>query len=128
MGEAFTAHACNVTQQTRCSGVQCGDNDPTPGGSGGHRFDGVCDKNGCDFQTYRLGNKTFWGAGSDFAIDTTKTLRSVTQFITHDGTDSGELVEIRRIYRQGDVVFPTPSIKVGGKEHNSLTKEYCEAE
>merc|ERR1712232_1092594 len=113
MGEAFTAHACNVSEQTRCEGVACGDNDPVPGGSGGHRFDGLCDKNGCDLQTYRLGNKTFWGAGSDFIIDTTKTLRSVTQFITDDGTDTGSLIEVRRFYRQGETVIHTPSISVG---------------
>lgn len=129
MGQAYTAHACNVSEPTRCTGVACGDNDPTPGGSGGHRFDGLCDKNGCDFQTHRLGNTSFWGAGSDFLIDTTKTLRSVTQFITHDGTDTGELTEIRRFYRQGDKVIHTPAIDVGGKgKFDSLTKEYCEAE
>lgn len=128
MGEAFTAHACNVSEPTRCSGIACGDNDPT-GGGGGHRFDGICDKNGCDFQTYRLGNEKFWGAGSDFTIDTTKTLRSVTQFITHDGTDTGDLVEVRRFYRQGDKVIQTPSLKVGDKgPFNSLKQEFCEAE
>lgn len=128
MGQAFTAHACNVSEQTRCEGVACGDNDPVPGGSGGHRFDGVCDKNGCDFQTHRLGDETFWGAGSNFAIDTTKTLRSVTQFITDDGTDTGNLVEVRRFYRQGEKVIHTPSINVGGSAFNSLSKDYCEAE
>merc|ERR1719326_1918616 len=45
-GSAFTAHACNVTEQTRCDGTECGDNPD-------HRIDGICDKNGCDFQTYR---------------------------------------------------------------------------
>merc|ERR1719409_746922 len=105
MGEAFTAHACNVSGQTRCSGIACGDNDPTPGGSGGHRFDGVCDKNGCDFQTYRLGNESFWGAGSEFVLDTTKPVTVTTQFITDDNTDTGRLVEIRRQWRQGGVTI-----------------------
>merc|ERR1712176_1536740 len=112
MGAAFTAHACNVSEPTRCSGIACGDNDPTPGGTNGHRFDGICDKNGCDFQTYRLGNQTFWGTGEEFVIDTTQTLRSITQFITDDGTDTGNLVEVRRFYRQGDKLIPTPSISV----------------
>jgi len=121
-GSAFTAHACNVTEQTRCDGTECGDNPD-------HRFDGVCDKNGCDFQTYRLGDQGFWGRGSDFAIDTTKTLRVVTQFITDDGTDSGKLVEVKRFYKQDDKIIHTPSISVGGHgDFSSLSKNYCEAE
>jgi cellulose 1,4-beta-cellobiosidase len=126
---AYTAHACNVTEQTRCEGIACGDNDPTPGGSGGHRFDGVCDKNGCDFQPFRLGNETFWGAGSDFVLDTTKPVRVITQFLTDDNTDSGKLVEIRRSYRQGDVKIETPSLQIGKKgPFDSLHVDYCNAE
>eukprot|EP00493_Phyllostaurus_siculus_P022976 UN23310 len=38
---AVTAHPCSVSGQTRCSDpVQCGDNPD-------HRYDGVCDKDGC---------------------------------------------------------------------------------
>ena len=33
----------------------------------------------CDFQPWRLGNHSFWGVGPSFALDTTKTLRAVTQ-------------------------------------------------
>ena len=90
---AYTAHACSVTEQTRCEGVQCGDN-------GGDRFKGVCDKNGCDIQPYRLGNTSFFGPGSSFMLDTTKPMTVTTQFITDDGTDGGKLVEIRRSYVQ----------------------------
>merc|ERR1712070_786432 len=126
---AYTAHACNVTEQTRCEGIACGDNDPNPGGSGGHRFDGVCDKNGCDFQPFRLGKEDFWGAGSDFVLDTTKPVRVITQFLTDDNTDSGKLVEIRRSYRQGDTKIETPSLQIGKKgPFNSLSVDYCNAE
>ena len=55
-------------------------------------------------------------------------MRSVTQFITHDGTDSGDLVEVRRFYRQGGSVIQTPSIIVGNGSYNSLSKDYCEGE
>merc|ERR1712151_1047802 len=69
------------------------------------------------------------GAVSGFTIDTTKPVRVVTQFITDDNTDTGKLVEVRRHYRQGDVVIDTPSQKVGGKgPFNSLSVDYCEAE
>eukprot|EP01065_Artemidia_motanka_P047223 TRINITY_DN733_c0_g2_i3.p2 TRINITY_DN733_c0_g2~~TRINITY_DN733_c0_g2_i3.p2 ORF type:complete len:461 (+),score=175.73 TRINITY_DN733_c0_g2_i3:89-1471(+) len=119
---AFTPHACSVNKQTRCSGVECGDNPD-------HRFDGVCDKNGCDFQTYRLGDKGFWGAGSNYTIDTTKKVTVVTQFVTADGTDAGELKEIRRVYVQDGKVVKTPTLKVGGNgSFDSVSDEYCAAE
>ena len=81
-----------------CQGADCGDN------ASGDRFNGVCDKNGCDFQTFRLGNTTFYGNGSRFAIDSSKPVTVVTQFVTADGTDTGSLSEIRRFYKQGSKV------------------------
>ena len=69
------------------------------------RFDGVCDKDGCDFASYRYGDQNYWGKGSGFTINTeTKKITVVTQFITHDGTDNGDLVEVRRFYR---LILPT---------------------
>ena len=118
---AYTAHACDVTGQTRCDGISCGDNPD-------HRFDGHCDKNGCDFQTFRLGNETFYGPGGQFVLDTTQPMTVVTQFITADDTDHGKLVEMRRFYRQGSTTIQTPSIVVGGAPHDSLTTPYCTAE
>merc|ERR1711992_90804 len=106
---AYTAHACSVKEQTRCEGADCGDDRHGP--APGHRFDGVCDKNGCDLQTFRLGDKQFWGPGADFTIDTTKPVTVVTQFITADGTDTGDLSEVRRFYKQGDKIIQTPSLK-----------------
>jgi hypothetical protein len=46
------------------------------------RHNGVCDKDGCDFNPYRLGDKSFFGLAANFTIDTTKTFTVVTQFIT----------------------------------------------
>ena len=77
-----------------CAGTDCGD--------GADRFKGLCDKNGCDLQTYRLGETRFYGPGANFTIDTRAPIRVTTQFITADGTDSGKLVEIRRSYKQGN--------------------------
>merc|ERR1712166_741821 len=54
---AFTMHACATEGQQRCDGTDCGDN-------GSDRFKGLCDKNGCDMQSFRLGNKKFFGPGS----------------------------------------------------------------
>ena len=80
--------------QYRCEGIECGDNDT------GDRFNGVCDKDGCDYNHWRQGDKTYFGVGSQFAVDTSKPMTVVTQFHTDDGTDNGELVEIRRLYVQ----------------------------
>merc|ERR1711988_87998 len=115
------AHSCSVTSHTRCEGVDCGDNPD-------HRFDGVCDKNRCDMQTFRLGNKNFFGKGSNFDIDTNQKVTVITQFITEDNTDNGALKEIRRHYIQGGKVIQTPSSKVGSGSFDSITKEFCEAE
>ena len=32
------------------------------------RYEGVCDKDGCDFQNWRLGDRTFFGPGSQFKV------------------------------------------------------------
>lgn len=60
----------------------------------------MCDKDGCDFASYRLNDKTFYGPGSSFQVDTTRPFTVVTQFITTDGTDNGDLKEVRRFYVQ----------------------------
>ena len=62
------------------------------------RYGGVCDKDGCDFASYRLGDKEFYGPGK--TVDTNKVMTVVTQFITDDGTDNGNLKEVRRFYVQ----------------------------
>jgi len=118
---AYTAHSCSVEEQFRCEGVDCGDN-------GADRFKGVCDKNGCDIQTYRLGEEQFYGPGASFTIDSTKPVRVTTQFITDDGTDNGKLVDIKRTFSQGGKKVEIPSLNVGGKSFNSISPEFCQAE
>jgi len=117
---AYTAHPCNVKGQTRCgsgTGVDCGD--------GAARDKGACDKDGCDFNSYRLGNTTFIGAGSGFAIDTTKLVTVVTQFITSNGQDDGPLSEIRRIYVQNGKVFSNSQSTNVGQKFSSLSDNMC---
>jgi len=115
---AYTMHACSVDEQTRCEGIDCGDN-------GEDRFKGVCDKNGCDINAYRLGNKKFWGPGSAFEIDSTKPVTVTTQFITDDGTDNGKLVEVKQFYNQNGKTIEHPTYKVNGHPHEDITDDYC---
>ena len=119
---AYTAHVCTVQGQTRCEGTQCGDTDA------GQRHNGVCDKDGCDFNPYRLGDKNFFGPASNFTIDTTKPFTVVTQFITSDGTDNGDLSEIRRLWVQNGRVIKSNNVMVGGKSYNSITDDFCNAQ
>jgi cellulose 1,4-beta-cellobiosidase len=115
---AVTPHVCTVDGQYRCSGTECGDD------ASNQRYQGVCDKDGCDFNSYRMGNTTFLGKG--MLIDTSKPFTVVTQFITADGTDNGQLSEIKRIYKQnGHVVENSAANFPGFKPYNSITDAYC---
>jgi cellulose 1,4-beta-cellobiosidase len=100
--QAVTPHVCSGGAATggsyKCQGQECGDDDK------GERDLSVCDKSGCDFNPYRLGATDFYGNSSSFSVDTTKPFTVVTQWITSDGTDTGDLVEIRRKYVQGGKV------------------------
>ena len=115
---AYTPHACTVKGQTRCEGADCGD-------GAGQRHTGVCDKDGCDFNPYRLGNKTFFGPKPNFTIDTTKPFTVVTQFVTSDGTDNSDLSEIRRMWVQNGKTMQNSRVSVGGKQYNSVTDDFC---
>lgn len=204
---------CTISGQYRCNGTECGD--------GGDRFNGVCDKNGCDMNPYRGNNLNFYGPGGGpsppppsggctltpnsnnmgtilgtptvqtdpvgccavctatpqcvgftyveassncflksalgtpvadpgatsgtkpapppsllqtllkgvggFTLDTTKPLTVVTQFITSDGTDAGDLVEIKRSFIQGGVHIPHPAATNIPGNFSSVTDAYCKA-
>mmetsp|Transcript_15610 Transcript_15610/g.18001 ORF Transcript_15610/g.18001 Transcript_15610/m.18001 type:complete len:634 (+) Transcript_15610:1313-3214(+) len=122
MATAYTPHTCSVEKLYRCEGIECGDNDK------GERYDGVCDKDGCDINPYRMGNTNFYGRGEEYAVNTLKPMTLVTQFLTDDGTDSGDLSEIRRYYVQdGKVVHSPPSTILGpGKDTDSITDDFCD--
>ncbi|RLN90194.1 hypothetical protein BBJ28_00001861 [Nothophytophthora sp. Chile5] len=115
ISNAYTSHPCSCESATEC-------------GSGDSRYDGVCDKDGCDFNPYRMGNKTFFGPGSDFTIDTSKEFTVVTRFITDDGTADGSLSEITRFYVQDGVSHEMPYASwTGLTDMNSLTDDQCSA-
>jgi len=116
----MTVHDCSTEGQHRCEGIECGDN------AKGERFKGVCDKDGCDFNPYRVGAKNFYGPGPDFTINSLKPVTVVTQFITSDGTDTGDLVEMRRLYVQDGKVVNNPSASYG--KYDSVSDEMCTAQ
>jgi len=110
--EAYTAHPCTITGQYRCNGTQCGD--------GSNRYGGVCDKDGCDNNPYRLGVTNFFGPG--MTVDTKQPFTVTTQFIAA----GGQLQEVRRIFKQNGQVFQNPHSSFPSlTQYNSLSDKFC---
>lgn len=120
---AYTPHSCSCSGPLRCEGTACGDIETH------ERYNGTCDKDGCDLNAYRVGVKKFWGPGSGYTLDTTKPVRVVTQFISSDGSPTGDLVEIKRIFIQDGKQVPQPMSNMPklAKQIDSITKESCVA-
>ncbi|KAG0143127.1 hypothetical protein CROQUDRAFT_673154 [Cronartium quercuum f. sp. fusiforme G11] len=119
ISSAYTPHTCSKPGLTICDGIECGD-DPD------NRYKGLCDKDGCDFQPFRLGARDYYGPGK--TLDTKKKMTVITQFITSDGLATGELTEVRRSYVQDGKVIANAKTKVEGlKEFDSITKDFCKA-
>lgn len=117
---AYTPHPCTSDGQTRCENpTDCGDGDE-------NREKGFCDKSGCDFNSYRMGDTTFYGAA--LTVDTTKPFTVVTQFITDDGTATGTLAEIKRFYVQGGKTIANSASKIPAVPGNSITDGFCDAQ
>ncbi|QRV97030.1 beta-1,4-D-glucan cellobiohydrolase [Ceratobasidium sp. AG-Ba] len=107
---AYTPHPCSAEGQYRCDGDECST---------------ICDQAGCDFNSYRMGDKSFYGT----TVDPKQKMTVVTQFITSDGTASGDLSEIRRIYVQNGKVIQNSKTNVSGMdEFDSVTPEFCTAQ
>jgi len=84
---AYTLHPCAYEGQHTClSAVECGDDSL--------RYEGVCDKDGCDFNPFRGGERGFYGPG--MTVDTNRPFSVVTQFITEDGTENTDIIEVKR--------------------------------
>ncbi|KAF2019997.1 glycoside hydrolase family 7 protein [Aaosphaeria arxii CBS 175.79] len=108
---AYTPHPCTKNGLTKCSGTDCGDAD--------QRYDGICDKDGCDFNSYRMGVKDFYGPGA--TLDTSKKMTVVTQFV---GSGSN-LSDIKRFYVQDGKVFKNSDSTISGVSGNSITDQFC---
>ncbi|KAF7433432.1 Exoglucanase 1 [Pleurotus ostreatus] len=117
MAAAFTPHPCTVKEPTRCEGNDCGDDD--------NRYGGVCDKDGCDFNSFRMGDQTFLGPGK--TVDTNSKFTVVTQFVTADNSTSGALTEIRRLYVQNGQVIQNSKVNIPGMDASldSITEDFC---
>ncbi|KAJ7220983.1 cellulase [Mycena rebaudengoi] len=113
---AYTPHICTSNGLTQCTGTDCGDGDL--------RYDGICDKDGCDFNSYRMGDKTFLGPG--LTVNTNQKFTIVTQFIANNNSISGMLTEIRRLY-SGKVIQNSNSA-IAGVTGSSIIDAFCNAQ
>jgi cellulose 1,4-beta-cellobiosidase len=122
MAAAVTPHPCTVSGQTMCNAT-VGDACAVTG-----RYDSVCDPDGCDFNSYRMGDTTFYG--NKMTVDTSQKFTVVTQFLTSTGTASGTLSEIRRIYVQNGKVIQNSFVNIPGipSTDNSITTAFCNAQ
>ncbi|KAI7356931.1 Endo-beta-1,4-glucanase, partial [Hortaea werneckii] len=109
---SYTPHPCNISSLYECAGDECGPN-------------GVCDKSGCSFNPYALGDRDYYGY--NYVVDTTKPFTVTTQFLTDDGTASGTLSEIRRLYVQHGRVIKNTVVTSNNRKVDSITDEYCNA-
>ncbi|KAJ9142823.1 Glucanase [Coniochaeta hoffmannii] len=115
---AFTPHPCNVTGLYKCAGALCGNAD---------KYSSVCDKDGCDYNAYRLGQVAFYQPNA--TVDTSRPFTVVTQFLTTTGNATGDLREIRRLYVQDERIIENAIVQVPGIDKgNSLTDEFCAQE
>ncbi|TCD65585.1 CENP-B protein 1 [Steccherinum ochraceum] len=114
MAAAFTPHPCAGDGLQACTGDACN------GGTAG-----LCDPAGCDFNSFRMGDESFYGAG--LTVDTTKPFTVVTQFLTSDNTTTGTLSEIRRLYVQNNKVIQNSKVNIPGidSSFDSITDEFC---
>jgi cellulose 1,4-beta-cellobiosidase len=111
---ALTPHSCSTISQSMCDGNACGGTYSTT------RYAGTCDPDGCDFNSYRQGDTTFYGNG--MTVDTSKVFTVVTQFI------GNPLTEIKRFYVQGGTVIPNSQSTIANVTGNSITTAYCDAQ
>ncbi|KAL0070514.1 hypothetical protein AAF712_002346 [Marasmius tenuissimus] len=118
---AYTPHVCRNVQggQTACTGNDCGDGD--------NRYGGICDKDGCDFNSFRMGDKNFLGLGK--TVNTNSKFTVVTQFVTSNNSTSGTLSEIRRVYVQNGKVIANSKTNISGmSSYDSITDAFCTAQ
>ncbi|KAF8847252.1 concanavalin A-like lectin/glucanase [Acephala macrosclerotiorum] len=111
---AFTPHACNITGTPACTRAAC-------------TGSGVCDRGGCDFNTYRMGAPGFYGPNK--TVDTTRKFTVVTRFITADGTATRTLKAISCSYVQDGEAISNANVSIPGMAAtNTIDDKYCNAQ
>ncbi|OHE92108.1 glycosyl hydrolase family 7 [Colletotrichum orchidophilum] len=104
-------HPCSQPGLYKCTGDECGQA-------------GVCDKNGCAWNPYKVNATDYYGRGKDFKVDTTRKFSVVTQF----PAQNGKVKEIRRLYIQDGKVIQNNVVNIEGPPKiNYIDDEFCQA-
>jgi len=108
--KSYTGHTCPQTGAYSCADTAC------------DKAANKCDAAGCDYNEYRLGAAYFYGDGG-LSLDARKPFTVVTQFLTDDSKDTGDLSKIHQFYIQDGKRIDNPVAGVGG----DLSDAYCTA-
>jgi len=73
-----------------------------------------------------MGNHTFYGPGE--TVNTNSVFTVVTQFVTSDGTTTGTLSQIKRLYVQNGRIIQQSKSTIAGVTGNSITDSFCNAQ
>ncbi|KAL4945295.1 hypothetical protein BDV06DRAFT_209543 [Aspergillus oleicola] len=126
----MTPHACLYEQELGEEAVYECTSEEECNGTGEN--DGICDKWGCGFNPYALGDRDFYGRsdtgeGKEFEVDTTHPFTVVTQFLTSDNTTTSPLTSIRRLYIQNNRIIQNAVISIPATDTstNSLNDPLC---
>ncbi|KAJ7470179.1 Exoglucanase 1 [Mycena galericulata] len=111
ISSAVTPHPCSTLGQSTCTGTTC---------SAANSTQGTCDQAGCDFNSYRMGNTTFYGPG--LTIDTKQKITVVTQFV------GSPITSIKRFYVQNGKVTANSNSNIAGVTGNSISDSFCAAQ
>ncbi|EJD41770.1 hypothetical protein AURDEDRAFT_199577 [Auricularia subglabra TFB-10046 SS5] len=112
---AYTPHPCQGAGLVRCSGTACG--------GGDNRYGSSCDPDGCDFNSFRQGDKEFYGPNK--VVNTNTKFTVVTQFIRGGSGVS----EIRRLYLQNGKLIANSKTNIPGMDaYDSITPAFCDAQ
>ncbi|KAJ7023686.1 cellulase CEL7A [Mycena alexandri] len=111
VSSAFTPHPCTTLGQSTCTGATCSAPNSTAG---------TCDQAGCDFNSYRMGDTSFYGPG--LTVDTKQKITVVTQF------SGSPINQINRFYVQNGKVIPNSQSTVAGVTGNSISDSFCAAQ
>ncbi|KAK2794472.1 hypothetical protein FQN52_008050 [Onygenales sp. PD_12] len=102
-------HPCNVTGVYSCEGDECGDA-------------GICDKNGCGYNPYRVGNHEYYGA--EMTVDTSRPFTVVTQF----PAENDKVTSMHRLYIQDGKVIQNAAVQLPDVPAvDYLNDEFCSA-
>jgi cellulase len=80
----------------------------------------TCDKSGCGFNPYAMGDHNYYGNGG--TVNTLEPFTVITQFYTNDNTTTGTLTDITRLYIQNNQVIQNA---VSSSGLDSITASWC---